>query len=227
MVKQARLPLLLAEALPCRLDRIQAKFTEQCKDLKPDAFLQLTVLLSQIEHIVGIHYTPGVSTSASTKPTCVVCGRSYSRISSLNSHISLAHQYLRRIIEARSCNSCDNEFDSPRQLVYHERSIHKAAYLSRADFIWPGFEQLNSREAQKSFLRTLAGDEEEPKVYEFVGEAADTKRTTLEPGEAVEGRRFDEQYSISGDGHLQYDLGYYGDIDSWLLPYSPACNGSV
>lgn len=146
MVKQTRLPLLLAEALPCRLDRIQAKFTEQCKDLKPDAFLQLTVLLSQIEHIVGIHYTPGVSTSASTKPTCVVCGRSYSRISSLNSHISLAHQYLRRIIEARSCNSCDNEFDSPRQLVYHERSIHKAAYLSRADFIWPGFEQLNSRE---------------------------------------------------------------------------------
>ncbi|KAJ0418432.1 hypothetical protein BJY00DRAFT_302822 [Aspergillus carlsbadensis] len=166
MVKYIHLPLLLAEALPCYLDHIQTKFMEQCKDLKLDAFLQLIVLLSQIKHIVRIHYAPG---------------------------------YLRWIIKARSYNSCGNKFNSLRQLIYYKRSIHKAA----------------------------EGNRQELKVYKFVGEAANAQQTTLEPANRVEGRRFNKQYSISGDGHLQYNLEYYRDIDSWLPLFSLTYNGSV
>ena len=238
MIKQVSLSLQLAEAFPCRLDNIKAKLRECSKDLKPDPFLQLTVLLGKMEQLLGIEYAPCVRPSTNTNPTCVVCSRSYTRTSSLNHHISHRHSYLQPIIEAKSCYSCGTDLGSHKQLVSHERAVHKAAYQSRADFIWPGFVQLDSREgelricsdrlvemlirrlAQKSFLYTLRGDEQEPNFYDFVGEAAATTCTRLEAFGAVEGRQFDEQYSVDSQAPLQYDLGYYADLDSLLLPYS-------
>ncbi|KAL5335657.1 hypothetical protein BJX70DRAFT_390570 [Aspergillus crustosus] len=219
MIKQVGLSLQLAEAFPCRLDNIKAKLREYSKDLKPDSFLQLTVLLGKMEQLLGIEYAPCVRPSTNTKPTCVVCSRSYTRTSSLNHHISHRHSYLQSIIEEKSCHSCGTDLGSHKQLVSHERAVHKAAYQSRADFIWPGFVQLDSKEAQKSFLNTLRGDEQGPNFYDFVREAAATTCTPPEAFVAVEGRQFDEQYSVDGQASLQYDLGYYADLESLLLPY--------
>ncbi|KAJ5101036.1 hypothetical protein N7456_007088 [Penicillium angulare] len=235
------LPLLFAEAFPCRLNHIKTEWCKSSRDLKPDAVLQLAVLLSNIEQILKIEYLPVGPPPIVSKPTCVLCSRVYTRVNDLNHHIKNTHPYLKPIVEAKTCHSCRKEYTSHKKLVSHERAVHKAAYQSRAEFTWPGFVQLDSREgkprvpcsnvsykilieclAQKSFLETLHGGRQDSKIYNFIGEAADMTPASLDTFDTAERREFDEQCNIDNPLRLQYDSGFYGDLTSLLFPDTSA-----
>ncbi|KAF7136915.1 hypothetical protein CNMCM5793_006577 [Aspergillus hiratsukae] len=189
-IKHTGLSLHFAEAVPCRLDRIKTEWSKCIENHRPDTVLQLAVLLSKVEQVLGIEYPSDIPSPTVEKPTCVVCRRSYTR--------------------------CQTEYNTHKQLVYHEKSIHKAAYRSRVEFGWPGFIQFDSKEAQKSFLKNLGGDEES-KVYTFVEEVADQSPPCLETLHSILGTQIDGQYSANDQTDLQYDdSGFYLDIPSLL-----------
>lgn len=153
MVKNSKnigLSLHFAEAFPCRLDRIKTEWSKRIGNHEPETVLQLAVLLSRVEQVLEIDYPSDIPSPTVTKPTCVVCRRSYTRVNDLDCHIKRNHSYLRPIIEATTCNCCQTEYNSHKQLVSHEKSIHKAAYRSRVEFSWPGFIQLDSSEGPDS-----------------------------------------------------------------------------
>jgi hypothetical protein len=147
-IKHTGLSLHFAEAFPCRLERIKTEWSKCIKNHEPDTVLQLAVLLSRVEQVLGIEYPSDIPSPTVTKPTCVVCRRSYTRVNGLDSHIKHTHPYLRPIIEATTCSCCQTEYNTHKQLVSHEKSIHKAVYGSRVEFTWPGFIQLDSKEGE-------------------------------------------------------------------------------
>jgi hypothetical protein len=225
--KNIGLSLHFAEAFPCRLDRIKTEWSKRIGNHEPDTVLQLAVLLSRVEQVLEIDYPSDIPSPTVTKPTCVVCRRSYTRVNDLDCHIKRNHSYLRPIIEATTCNCCQTEYNSHKQLVSHEKSIHKAAYRSRVEFSWPGFIQLDSKEgldskkAKESFLKTLRGDKES-KVYTFSEDVADPNPSCFETLHSIPGTQVDGQHPTNDQTHLQYDdSGFYWDIPSLLSPYPP------
>lgn len=161
-MNSVNLSSVFLEAFSCRLEHIKSEWSRYSQDLTPDAILQLAVLLSKIEQVIGIEYLQASPPSLPSPPppppppppltigkaVCLVCFRKYSRVNDLNTHIKHKHPYLQPSVEAKTCHFCGKEYDSHKKLVLHEKATHKAAYQSRAEFIWPGFTQLYSREGK-------------------------------------------------------------------------------
>ncbi|KAL2840813.1 hypothetical protein BJY01DRAFT_16305 [Aspergillus pseudoustus] len=216
--------LLFAEAVLCRLNRIKTVWSDSSENLGPDTVLQVAVLLSNIEKTLGIDYLPAKPTP-NANPTCVVCSRAYNRIGDLNYHIKTIHPFLRPVLEAKTCNCCRKEYNSNKKLVSHERLVHRAVYLSRAEFIWPGFIQLKSEEAQMSFQDNLDGDRQISKTYAF-GETANMVPASVETCNEMEESRSSGRYPVNDSVPLQYDSEFYGDLESLIFSEPSLAFGS-
>jgi hypothetical protein len=147
----------LTEALNCRLDQIKETIETALVTLDLDYIVDIVAAVTKVESLLGIRYTSSVSSSPSSSAFCPICSQNFTRANDVKKHIKCQHEAFQTLGEAVTCRECGSEFERPRQLVGHEKSVHGAKYATRLEFLWPGFIQTNSETGNldKSFVFLL------------------------------------------------------------------------